>query len=282
MTFSVSLYFLSLVCTCRNQILSLATPQWSVRNLEVTTGYCLLASGNFSLIFPPVQDQGSPLAVQVNTTWAVPNNASAQGVCGDHSSELNLRWLDEDTAEENLLNLVITKMGRLAGLTGVFTRLHSSPNNRGMREMSGHVDFNGFSTLVWPIRYGLSCPKSLMYPLYHAPIPLTSPLVVASPSTATDANKELARHAPMAYLLIENIQLEAFRHLTLRDQIPQSSALEFYRRVWECEFHMSFDWAPIAVSGGLASLIALLFSAFLCKTSLGCSDRISTRGYEKV
>jgi len=276
MSLSVSLYFLSLVCTCRSNILSVATPQWSVRNLEVTNGHCLLASGNFSLIFPSVQDQGSPLALQVNTTRAVPSNASAQGVCGDQSSELNLRWLDQDTAEENVLNLVITKMGRLAGITGVFTRLHSSPSNRGMREMSGHVDFNGFSTLVWPIRYGLSCPKSLMYPLYHAPIPLTSPMVVA------DTNKKLARNAPMAYLLIENIQLEAFRHLTLQDQIPQSLSLEFYRRVWECEFHMSFDWAPIAVSGGLASLIALLLSAFLCKTSVGCSDRISRRKYEKV
>ena len=69
------------------------------------------------------------------------------------SSELNLRWFDEVSGKENLLNLVITKEGRLAGLTGVFTRIHSAPGNMGMVEMSGQVDFKDFDTLLWPIRY---------------------------------------------------------------------------------------------------------------------------------
>ena len=74
-------------------------------------------------------------------------------MCGEISSELNLRWIDEVSGKENLLNLVITKKGRLTGLTGVFTRLHSSRGNRDMLEMSGQVDFKDFDTLLWPIRY---------------------------------------------------------------------------------------------------------------------------------
>merc|ERR1712105_271170 len=74
--------------------------------------YCLLASGNFSLIFPPLQDNLLMLPGN-NNTWVVPSSASAQGVCGDQASELNLRWMDKATDDENLLNLVITRIGKL-------------------------------------------------------------------------------------------------------------------------------------------------------------------------
>ena len=57
------------------------------------------------------------------------------------SSELNPRWLDEVSGKENLLNLVITKKGRLTGLTGVFTRLHPGRGNRDMLEISAQDYF---------------------------------------------------------------------------------------------------------------------------------------------
>jgi len=251
------------------QGLSVTLPQWSVPSTEGIDDYCLLASGNFSLLFPPLQD--NLLGLPGNNTWVVPSNASAQGGCGDQASELNLHWHDPVTDEENLLNIVITKMDRLAGISGVFVRLHSGPDERGMNEMSGQYEFADINTLVWPIRYGLSCPNSLMYPLYHAPITVNSPPALELVSV----NQE-----PMAYLLIKNIKLEVFRDQTLIDQYPQSVSLEFYRRVWECEFHISFNWAPIAVAGGLAGLIGFLLAGFLCKSSVGCSDRISSRKYE--
>ena len=66
---------------------------------------------------------------------------------------MNLHWRDPVTDEENLLNIVITKMDRLAGISGVFVRLHSGPDERGMKEMSGQYEFADINTLVWPIRY---------------------------------------------------------------------------------------------------------------------------------
>ena len=76
-----------------------------------------------------------------------------QGVCGEQSSEINLHWFDQATGKENLLNLVITKVGRLAGLTGIFVRLHTEASQAEMTEMSGHIDSKDFNTLVWPIRF---------------------------------------------------------------------------------------------------------------------------------
>jgi len=266
----VFLHLLSITCLCKSQGLSVTVPQWSVPTTTGIDDYCLLASGNFSLVFPPLQDNLLSLPGN-NNTWVVPSSASAQGVCGDQASELNLRWMDKATDDENLLNLVITRIGRLAGITGVFMRLHTGPDKRGMKEMSGEFDVTDINTLAWPIRYGLSCPSSLMYPLYPAPITFISPPAL---------ELELVQQEPVAYLLIENIKLEAFRDQTLVDQYPQSASLEFYRRIWECEFHMSFEWAPIAVCGGLAGLIGFLLVSFLCKSSVGCSDRISSRKFE--
>ena len=149
------------------QGLSITLPQWSVPASEGIDDYCLLASGNFSLLFPPLQD--NLLSLPGNNTWVVPSNASAQvwkifksflcvrgawqGGCGDQASELNLHWRDPVTDEENLLNIVIIKMDRLAGITGVFVRLHTGPDERGMKEMSGQYEFADINTLVWPIRY---------------------------------------------------------------------------------------------------------------------------------
>ena len=65
-------------------------------------------------------------------------------------SEISLHWHDEETGEENLLNLVITRKGRLAGLTGAFVRLHPDSNKL---EMSVQLDFKDFITLTWPLMF---------------------------------------------------------------------------------------------------------------------------------
>ena len=44
-------------------------------------------------------------------------------------------------------------MDRLAGITGVFVRLHSGPEEGGMTEMYGQYESADINTLVWPIRY---------------------------------------------------------------------------------------------------------------------------------
>lgn len=41
------------------------------------------------------------------------------GICGELSSELSLHWLDEVSGKQNVMNLVISKVGRLAALTGI-------------------------------------------------------------------------------------------------------------------------------------------------------------------
>ena len=61
--------------------------------------------------------------------------------------------MDHGAGNENLLNLVITKVGRLASLTGIFTKLHIGASKAEITEMSGHIDLKDFNTLVWPIRF---------------------------------------------------------------------------------------------------------------------------------
>eukprot|EP00092_Neocalanus_flemingeri_P022118 GFUD01023994.1.p1 GENE.GFUD01023994.1~~GFUD01023994.1.p1 ORF type:complete len:281 (+),score=56.88 GFUD01023994.1:73-915(+) len=271
MTSSVVLLFLSQVSlslSLDSQSL-LTSSQWSVitPDGQANSGHCLLASGNFSLVVQQQSEADNPMddrllmPVTVNRTWVVPDNASARGVCGEQSSEIDLTWRDQATGEENLLKLVITRKGRLAGLTGVFMWMS---HEGGKLEMSVEMDFQDFITLAWPIRYGLSCPRSLQFPLYPAPISL--------PMTSTIGTSKDEKPTPLAFLVVKNLQLEAFRGETLLDQYPESMSQDFYRRRWECEFHMTFDWAPIAVGGGLGCLVGFMLGAFLCKSNIGCGD----------
>lgn len=281
MTSSVLIPLLTLACMCSAQDLSetlLTTAQWSVRTPENNSNHCLLASGNFTLVLPNMNEDKTAM-VQVNRTWVVPANATAKGACGELSSELSLHWLDEVSGKQNVMNLVISKVGRLAALTGIFTRLHTGADKKEEIEMSGQIDLKDFNTLVWPIRYGLSCPVLLQYPLYHAPNPISE--TFALPSGFGGVVSQETQQTPMAYLVVENIKLEAFREVTLVDQFPESMSQEFYRRKWECEFHMTFDWAPIAVGGGLACLVSFMLGAFLCKSSIGCGDGARREKYEK-
>jgi len=277
----ILLVLVSVLYDCKSQNVasedpSLPTSQWSVLTQEgqAKSGHCLIISGKFSLVVEVTSEnatlvEDSASVQPVNRTWVVPESASAKGVCGEDSSEINLHWPDEDTGEENLLNLVISRRGRLAALTGIFTRLNYGNVKI---EMYRQIRFKDFSSLVWPIRYGLCCQKMIQFPLYPAPLSLLT-------SVSGFIPEEVPK--PYAYLVVESINLEGFRDDTLLDQYPKSMAQEFSRRKWECEFHRFFKWSTIAVGGGLSCLVAFMLGAFLCKLSLGCGDgkRIE---YEKL
>ena len=99
------------------------------------------------------------------------------------------------------------------------------------------------NALILIVRYGLSCPVSLQYPLYHlAPSPVSEN---HGSSSGSVGSQETNHQIPMAYLVVENVKFEAFREVTLLDQDPESMSQEFYRQKWECEFHMTLDWAPV-------------------------------------
>jgi len=258
--------FLCVACTCIRQNVPDSTyspAQWSVKSTNNFLGegsrsfHCLLLSGNITVELVPVSLKENSLLLVSNNTWVVPVNATVQGDCGEAVSEMSLEWLDQETEDMNLLNFVITREGRLAGLTGIFLRLQE-------REMTSQLDPYDGEVLEWPVRYGLDCSVSVRYPLFHAPDPFLSSLVLMTPYE--DKPKLVA------YIIIENLKLEAFRELSLVDQFPESMALEFYRRKWECEFHIRFFWAPIVVSGALLCLLCLMLGVIFCKSSLGCND----------
>lgn len=79
MTSTVFLPLFTLACMCSGQDLSqtlLTTSQWSVRTTVNSSNHCLLASGNFTLVLPQINEDTS--MVQVNRTWVVPENATAK------------------------------------------------------------------------------------------------------------------------------------------------------------------------------------------------------------
>jgi len=257
---------LYVACTCISQNVpdsALSPAQWSVKSTKnfldegLRSFHCLLLSGNITVELVPESLKENTLLVVSNNTWVVPLNATVQGVCGEAVSEMSIEWLDQETEDMNLLNLVITREGRLAGLTGIFLRLQE-------REMTTQLDPINGKVLEWPVRYGLDCSASVRYPMFHAPDPFLSSLVLLTPPE--DKPKLVA------YIRIENLKLEAFRELSLVDQFPESMSLEFYRRKWECEFHFRFFWASIVVSSALIGLLCLMLGTIFCRSSLGCDD----------
>ena len=105
--------------------------RWSVSSPGIrdnSSHHCLLLSANLSIILVhPGEDVRNMTEDVRRLHWKieVPNEAEARGVCGDMEAEISLHW--EDGEEENVVNLVVAKNGRLADLTGVFARfyLHS-------------------------------------------------------------------------------------------------------------------------------------------------------------
>ena len=65
--------------------------------------------------------------------------------------------------------------------------------------------------------------------------------------TSTTVSSLESQPRPLAFLVVENLKLEAFRADTLLDQYPESMSQDFYRRRWACEFHMTLDWAPVGL-----------------------------------
>ena len=115
----------------------------------------------------------------------------------------------------NLLNLVITKNGRLAGLTGVFARLHQQERKH---ELTSHIDARQKEALSWPFRCGeaggykrsqnkacngrycVSCERSLYYPLYRV-----DDRAVIHQRLADQPDRQ---EEPVAFIVIENLMME--------------------------------------------------------------------------
>jgi len=242
-------------------------PQWavesSVSSTEQGLKYCLLASGNISIVL-------------MNKTWTVPIDAKSQGECGNDLSELSLRWLDPDSGDKNVLNLFISRMGRLAGISSVFARLQQV-------EMSVQIDLRDYNALIWPIRYGLSCSRSLQYPLYPAPSPMISSLLINGSIKEESMKESKSDRVPVATLVLDSFHLEAFREATQEDQYLDPLSQVFTRQKWECEFHKTFDWAPFVVGAGIALLVAFMlgYTVFSKRRSLIESEEDRKFKYEK-
>ena len=107
---------------------------WSVTSAADNNGngshhHCLLLSANLSIILVhPGEDVRNMTEDVRRLHWKieVPHDADARGVCGDVESQISLYW-EEGDEEDNVVNMVVTRNGRLAELTGVFARfyLHS-------------------------------------------------------------------------------------------------------------------------------------------------------------
>ena len=214
------------------QGLSVTLPQWSVPASEGIDDYCLLASGNFSLLFPPLQD--NLLGLSGNNTWVVPSNASAQvwklfeifslcTWCLSGRVWWSGKWIKSALAWPSHWRGESSQ--HCDHQDGQISR-----DNRCLRQTSYRSWWERHERNVWSVwvcryqyislanqvrrycstkilslhryhypRYGLSCPNSLMYPLYHAPITVNSPPAL---------ELELVTQEPMAYLLIKDIKLE--------------------------------------------------------------------------
>merc|ERR1712226_346655 len=157
----------------------------------------------------------------------------------------------------NVLNLVVKRQSEtLALLGGAFLRLQ---NQNGEEEFYASMESGTYSTLIWPIRYQVRCPRTLSYVL--APV---QDQVEGQEESRDDAEeKEKSR----VVLRLTNLRIEAFRESTAEGN-PESVAPQWNLGEWDCEFHRTFKWAPYLVTGGLVGLVIFMISAFLCKQSL--------------
>jgi len=251
--------------------------QWAVQALDQPP--CLILSGNFSFIFVHEHQNENPEFMdeemrRLHFRLEVPNEAEANGHCGDQRTEINLSWRDP-VKNLNLLNLVITKNGRLAGLTGVFARLHQQERKH---ELTSHIDPRQKEALSWPFRYCVSCERSLYYPLYRVD---DRAVIHQRLGDQPDRQEE-----PVTFIVIENLMMEAFRDETKAEsmfpELYRKNMGKFYRREWQCEFHHILSWAPPVVGGTLLVLLGTMAVSFLFKSCLGCSDYQRQRGYQKI
>jgi len=238
---------------------------------------CSIISANFSFIFVHRNENPEFMSEDMRRLHyrvEVPSEAEADGHCGDQQTEITLSWKDS-SGDRSLLNLVITKKGRLAGLTGVFARLHHQDRKY---ELTSNIDPRLKQSLSWPFRYCLSCQRSLYYPLYQV---RRSSRFHQNMEDQTDIQDQ-----PVAFIVLENLMIEVFRDhpsLELIDpELYQQNPRIFYRRSWECEFHYILAWAPPVVGGTLLALLVIMVISFFLKSCIGCSDYQIKRGYQKI
>jgi len=232
---------------------------WIVKGGEEGTDSvaCLLGAGDIRIQQLPSPDsQGESLPPDVVVPQVV---LGVEGRCGQDESELKLSWQDEE-GEDNELNIVIERSGRLAALTGAF--LSTPTGGRGSNSTSGSdtetdtleltatMHTREFHTIQWPHRYGLHCPREYAIALY--------------PAQTNPRGRYNGDVPPAAFLILENLRLEVFRRETLEDQYPEELMGDFFTlKTWECEFHMVYDWAPIVVGVGLVTLVLITVGAFI-------------------
>ena len=80
----------------------------------------------------------------------IPKDAEAHGNCQDQQTEVTLRWRGGEGEDRNLLNIVLSKKGRLVDLTGVFVRLHEKGGRR--HELTSNMAVGEKDVLSWPYR----------------------------------------------------------------------------------------------------------------------------------
>jgi len=219
--------------------------EWIVRgDNEEDSRACLLGAGNVRIQQQP-SVEGGVLIPDVVLPQVM---TGVEGRCGLNETELTLSWLNED-GDDNQLNLIFSRRGMLAALTGVFLSLSSSSSTQ---ELTASMHPAHYLTLQWPHRYGLHCPREFSIELYPAPTNLM------------DRNSEAV--VPVAHLILKNLRLEVFRYEYLEEQFPGKFVDDIFSlRTWECEFHFVFDWAPVLVGGGLTMLIVVMLCAFTIK-----------------
>jgi len=259
-TYSLSIFLLLALNISFVAMDSDTSSTWIVRSRD-TDEACIIASGDVRIRLVVAGEMEN-----VTVDEEIPaGEVTVDGECGDDEAELKLVWPDELSGEDNMLNLVVSRNGRLAGLTGAFVRLQVGAI--GKRESHAHdsvemmtkMDFRDIITPVWPLRYGLNCPQSQEFPLYPAPIHLLQNDIA-----------DIRPADPTSFLIVENLRLEAFRDESTVDIPELQSGLDFFhRRTWECEFHFTLDWAPVVVGCGLAGLVVFMVTAFFCKRSMG-------------
>merc|ERR1719391_800437 len=216
-------------------------PSWKVSH-EEEDGFCLLLSAEVRLELFGLSGVNKSLVVPVSE-WA-----EVEGKCLEGKSEGRFVWHNDNSEEENLINLVVernTKMPNLVYLSGAFLRLHHHNRRLEFYTSMGSLEHR---TLLWPIRYQLRCPE-LRYRL--API-----------------EEYRGKENASAVIYLADVRIEAFRDITLQNHRPESYGVNWYRREWKCEFHRIYDWAPYLVGCGLCATLIFFVVAFLCRDSL--------------
>jgi len=229
------------------------SPLWMVQSTD-QIGFCLLASAEIKLELVKKNDENNTIKVDI------PLDAEVTGVCKPEKAELRFEWKDRRIGEEkNLLNLVVEKHhANLAHLDGAFVRLKTK---HGREEFYSAMETDAYTTLLWPIRYLVSCTQTLSYRM--AP-----------------AAEETRRYSEVV-LHLTGLRVEAFRESTLHDHVPESMGPKWYRREWGCEFHRTFDWAPFLVAGGLATLVLVWAVAFLWRNSVEKKQKLNKK-YDRL